>query len=81
MLMMFFMLQRQSSVSAGYFLYVKEKNWEVDVFPSGVRWAEDEANNCLLPYTHLIHTCAFSVPSEICPSVASASRTLMAFQT
>lgn len=72
---------KDSLTSAGNFLYVKEKTWGVAVFPSGVHWAEDEANNCLLPYAHLIHTCALSVPSEICPPVASASRTLMAFQT
>lgn len=67
MLMMSFMLQRQSLTSAGNFLYVKEKTWEVAVFPSGVQGTEDQADiRCLLPCTHLLHTCALSAPTEIC---------------
>lgn len=65
------MLQRESLTSAGNFLYVKEKAWEVAVFPSGVQWAEDQADICLLPYTHLLCTCAFSAPAEICLSCFS----------
>lgn len=58
-------------MSAGNFLYVKQKPWEEAVFPSGVQWAEGTPDICLMPYTHLLFTYVFSAGLEICLSVAS----------